>query len=181
MASQMHKVPGIHWPSESGLAAALQQEPLRLNPLKLLTPLDQLKSLYSDTTIGGILLMTMHYYLDCSSVSKPYITIVGTPLIMPLGYFSAKDPPGINYANIWDNSVLAPHLIPISKTLHCPLLAAVKGLSRAVKLPGIVMWIFYLMRNHSFPPGQTLGSPHLDSNQYCLPFILPTRSLRFPS
>jgi hypothetical protein len=73
MASQMHKFPGIHWTSESGLAASLQQEPLHLNPTQVSPPLDRLKLLYSNK-IGGILLVTMHYYLD-HSVSKPYIKV----------------------------------------------------------------------------------------------------------
>jgi hypothetical protein len=60
-ASQMHKVPGIgiHWPSKSDLTTSLQQEPLHLNPTQVSPPLDCLKSLYSDT-IRGILLVTMH-------------------------------------------------------------------------------------------------------------------------
>jgi hypothetical protein len=140
MASQMHKVPGIHWPSKLGLAAALQQEPLRLNPPKLSKPLDRLKTIYSNT-VGGILLVTQHYYLDSSSAPEPYITIVGAPSIMPLGHFSANDPPGINYSKFWDDSVLAPRVIPISEHLHCPLLAAAEGLSRAIKILGIMEYL----------------------------------------
>jgi hypothetical protein len=155
-ASQMHKVPGIHWPSESGLAAALQQEPLRLNPIKLSKPLDRLKTIYSDT-VGAILLVTQHYYSDGSSPSQPYITIVGAPLIMPLGHFSAHDPPGIDYSEFWDDSVFAPHVIPISENLHCPLLAAAEGSSRAVKLPGIVDYLADA-QPLLFPQGEQLAS-----------------------
>jgi hypothetical protein len=49
-ASQMHKVSGLHCPSESGLNAALQQEPLCLNP----QPVSLLKNMwyYVSTALG---------------------------------------------------------------------------------------------------------------------------------
>jgi hypothetical protein len=89
-ASKMQKVLGIQWPSESGLAASLQQEPLHLNPQQVSPLFACLKSLHSDT-IGGIILVTVHYYSD-GRVSKPYLTIVAAPLLMPIGQFLATDP-----------------------------------------------------------------------------------------
>jgi hypothetical protein len=68
------------------------------------------------------------------------------------GLVSAQDPPGIDYADFWDDLVFAPRGISITDGLHCPaLLAAAEGLSPAIKLPGIVEFLsnaqpfFFLM------------------------------------
>jgi hypothetical protein len=130
----MHKVSGIHWPSESGLNAALQQEPLRLNPQPVSPDLTRLKMLHSDT-IGGVLLLTTHYSAD-GTVSDPYITIIAAPSCITLGHFSAADPPGIEYADFWDDSILEHYNNLLSAGLHCPVIAATEGFSRMIKLPG---------------------------------------------
>ena len=93
-ASQMHKASGLHWPSAAGLIAALQHEPLRLNPQPVSPALARLKMLHSDT-IGGVLLVTTHYF-SYGSISDPYITIIAAPACSTLGPFSADDPPGVN-------------------------------------------------------------------------------------
>jgi hypothetical protein len=135
-ASQMNKVPGPYWKPDPELVKYLEQEPLRLNPTPLQLPLERLQTLYSDT-VGGILLVTKQFYPD-GKASIPYITLVAAPSLAPLGPFSTSDPPGIAISDYWDESVLAPYNIQIGEGLHCPMLAATEGFSRAVKLPGSV-------------------------------------------
>jgi hypothetical protein len=91
-ASQMHKVPGIYWPTAAGgLKTSLQQEPLRINPQPVSPALARLKALYSDT-IRGLILVIDHSYTD-GRVLTPYITINAAPLLITLGHFSVEDPP----------------------------------------------------------------------------------------
>ena len=133
-ASQMHKVSGRYWKPEPELFASLQQETLRLNPHPLPAPMDRLQTLYSDT-VGGILLVTKQFFKD-GTATLPYITIVAAPSLAPRGKFSPADPPGIATADYWDATVLAPYSIQIGDGLHCPMLTASEGFSRATKLPG---------------------------------------------
>ncbi len=111
----------------------LQQEAVRLNPHPLQAPLDRLQTLYSDT-VGGILLVSKQFFQD-GTATLPYITIVAAPSLAPLGLFSPADPPGIATSDYWDASVLAPYSLQIGDGLHCPMLAASEGFSRATKLP----------------------------------------------
>jgi hypothetical protein len=111
----------------AGLKTSLQQEPLRINPQLVSPALTCLKSLYSNT-IEGLILVTDHRYAD-GRVSPSYITILAAPLLGTFGHFSKDDPPGVNYANFWDKSVFDPYKITIPKGLHCPLLAAAEKAS----------------------------------------------------
>jgi hypothetical protein len=126
----------------TGLSASLQQEPLHLNPQPVSPPLAHLKLFYSNLTIGGMILVTSHYHSDGKVSSSPHITIIAASLLITLGQFRDADPPGIDYADFWDDSILAPRSIPITDGLHCPLLAAAEGFLRAVKLPDVIDFLY---------------------------------------
>ncbi len=127
MASQMNKVAGRCWKPEPELLAYLQQEPLRLNPLQPPTHLERLRTLYTNT-VGGIILVMKQFSND-GLASDHIITMVAAPSLALLGAFLAADPPGIAIADYWDLAVLAPYALHIGDGLHCPLLATKEGFS----------------------------------------------------
>jgi hypothetical protein len=159
----MHKVPGIYWPSKSSLTASLKQEHLHLNPQPVSSELARLKSLHSNT-IGGLVLVTMHHHSD-GRISMPYITIIAAPSLITLAHFSEADPTGIDFADFWDDSVLAPHGVSIPEGLHCPVLAVTEGFSCAVKLPGGIDFLsnaqplFFPMGEHLTGQVPTMAGP----------------------
>jgi hypothetical protein len=69
---------------------------------------------------------------------EPYITVVAAPAMATLGLPDEKTPPGYSFLDFWDDAVLTPFGLPADPALHCPSMAAAKGISCKVKLPGIM-------------------------------------------
>jgi hypothetical protein len=156
MASQMHKVSGTYWKRDQELASFLQQEPIRLNPSLMQDNFACLASLRKEA-IGGLLLVTQQYSSD-GAISEPYITVVAAPSLATLGQFSLSVPAGLLYSDFWDGSVLAGYGLPTPAGLHCPILTATEGFSRAIKLPGVVD-LFTELQPMLFPFGEQLAAP----------------------
>jgi hypothetical protein len=135
-ANQMNKVPGRYWKPEPDLSASIQQNSQLLNPQLMPTPMTRLISLSSEA-VGGILLVTQQFAPD-GTMTEPYITVVAAPSLATLGMVDANHPPGLSLSDFWDNTVLTPFGLPADSNLHCPFMAAAEGVSRKVKLPGIV-------------------------------------------
>jgi hypothetical protein len=64
--------------------------------------------------------------------------VVAAPALVTLGSLDATNPPGYSFLDFWDDAVLTPFGLPAGPTLHCPFMAAAKGISHKVKLPGIM-------------------------------------------
>jgi hypothetical protein len=170
-ANQMNKVPGRYWQPNPDLTNLLEQTSKLLNPHSMPTTMGRLSSLRSDA-IGGILLVTQQYAPD-GTTSEPYITVVAAPAMATLGSLDDSNPPGYSFSDFWDDAVLSQLGLPADPALHCPFMAAAEGISRKVKLPGIMD----LMRDSQplfFPYGEKAASfVQLDSKLHYRAFYLP--------
>jgi hypothetical protein len=70
--------------------------------------------------------------------TEPYITVVAAPSLATLGMGDENPPLGLSFSDFWDDTVLTPFGLPVDSDLHYPLMAAAEGVSRKVKLPGIM-------------------------------------------
>jgi hypothetical protein len=121
----MHKVSGTCGFSSAGTDL--------LESLMMQDPVARLGSLRKEV-VGSLLLVPQQYSSD-SRPSEPYITAF---TCYALSVLQTVNPPGITYSDFWDESVFAHYGLPPPVGLHCPVVAATKGFSCAMKLPGAV-------------------------------------------
>jgi hypothetical protein len=132
----MNKVPGRYWKPEPDLSTSIQHHTKLLNPQPVPTPV-ALLILLSSQAAGWILFVTQQFAPD-GTKTEPYITVVAAPPLATLGTGDENPPLELSLSDFWDNTVLTPFGLPVDSDLHCPLMAAAEGVSRKVKLPGIM-------------------------------------------
>jgi hypothetical protein len=116
--------------------------------------------------------VTQEYAPD-RTTSEPYITVVAALAMATLGSLDDNTPPGYSFSDFWDNVVLTPFGLPADPTLHCPFMAAAKGISSKVKFPSI---IDPMKDSHPLfvPYGEKAASfVQLDSKLHYQAFYLP--------
>ena len=147
--TQMKGCEGPYWQMDPTTTVRVQAK--HLNTLTE-TPEIRLSVLRTDA-VGGLLVVTQ--VVDETGISDPFITLLAAPSVATFNATTGKH--GVLLEDIWDANALS-HFLPDLETsvVHCPIMGAQEGFSRAKNLKLSVVELLQDSKPLFFPAGKLL-------------------------
>jgi hypothetical protein len=159
--TQMASCEGPYWSPDP--STKVKAEATRLNDM-LEDATQRLKKLRTDA-VGGLLVVTS--CVDDEGTSLPFITLIAAPSVATFNAVTGDS--GVILEDLWDPSVLTDFLPDLTlSSIHCPLIGAQEGFSRAKSLKPSVIELLQDSQPLFFPAGELTCAQVMKDGKRCL-------------